>query len=167
MFWVKFNDIRPWLSQQQIFVNDDNNLPTATYDDFFTLNMYSGDIYKTRNLKNKSMVQLYPDADARKAAQDSIDNRLKSFDKKLWVPDREEILAAKAAKEKGKDKKEVAQVDENTENPAEAVTEQPKEETTAKRATKRTSSNNKKSKVKETKIKSNSSNAVRSVRRRK
>ncbi|MDE6853988.1 MAG: gliding motility protein GldN, partial [Muribaculaceae bacterium] len=60
MFWVKFSDLRPYLAAQTIFTDDDNNLPTCTYDDFFTLNLYEGDIYKTRNLKNKSMVQLYP-----------------------------------------------------------------------------------------------------------
>ncbi len=60
MFWVKFSDLRPYLAAQAIFVDDDNNLPTCSYDDFFTLNMYDGDIYKTRNLKNKSMVQQYP-----------------------------------------------------------------------------------------------------------
>ena len=61
MFWVKLDALRPVsLLRQYIFVDDDNNLPKCTYDDFFTLNMYDGDIYKTRNLKNKSMVQKYP-----------------------------------------------------------------------------------------------------------
>lgn len=159
MFWVKFNDIRPWLAQQQIFTSDDNNLPTATYDDFFTLNLYKGDIYKTRNLKNKSMTQLYPDPDQRKVAQDSIQQRLTSFDQKLWVPDREEILASNTKSKKGV-KADADEVDSNDENTA-VVTE----ETKAKRTTKRSA---KKSKVKETKVKSNSSsNAARSVRRRK
>lgn len=40
MFWVKFSDLRPYLAQQQIFISDDNNLPTCTYDDFFNLTMY-------------------------------------------------------------------------------------------------------------------------------
>jgi gliding motility associated protien GldN len=68
MFWIKFSDIRPWLAQQTIFVNDDNNLPTCNYDDFFNLTMYDGEIYKTRNLKNRSMMQLYPDPDDRQRA---------------------------------------------------------------------------------------------------
>lgn len=170
MFWVKFNDIRPWLAQQQIFIDDDNNLPTATYDDFFTLNLYEGDIYKTRNLKNKSMTQLYPDPDQRKAAQDSIQQRLTNFDKKLWVPDREEIIAS--ASKSGKQlKQSVASDGENPETVAEAT--EPAEEKAAKRTTKRTSNKSTaksapKSKVKETKVKSSSSsNAARSVRRRK
>lgn len=161
MFWIKFSDLRPWLAQQQIFVNDDNNLPTATYDDFFTLNMYDGEIYKTRNLKNKSMTQLYPDPEKRKAAQDSIQQRLTTFDNKLWVPDREELIAAKAKKDgkaeavaEGAAADQTAQATETTEK-------------TAKRATKRTA---KKTKVKESKVKQSkttSSSATRSVRKRK
>lgn len=97
MFWIKFNDLRPFLATQTIFVDDDNNLPTCTYDDFFTLTMYDGDIYKTRNLKNRSMAQLYPDPDALKHAQDSIQASLDNFENKLWVPSREEMLAAREA----------------------------------------------------------------------
>ncbi|MDE6368276.1 MAG: gliding motility protein GldN [Muribaculaceae bacterium] len=99
MFWIKFSDIRPWLAQQEIFTSDDNNLPTSNYDDFFNLTMYDGEIYKTRNLKNKSMIQLYPDDDDRRRAQDSIQASLDNFDKKLWVPSREEVIAAREARE--------------------------------------------------------------------
>lgn len=164
MFWVKFSDIRPWLAQQQIFIDDDNNLPTATYDDFFTLNMYTGDIYKTRNLKNKSMTQLYPDEEQRKAAQDSIQNRLTSYDKKLWVPDREDIIASASKGKKGK-KDAVGSDDDSDGSDVEGT--EVKEEKAAKRTTKRTAKKST-TKVKETKVKSNSSsNATRSVRRRK
>ena len=100
MFWIKFDVLRPYLTQQYIFVDDDNNLPKYTYDDFFQLAMYEGDIYKTRNLKNKSMMQLYPDPDDLKRAQDSIQNRLEKFEDKLWVPSREEVIAAREAREK-------------------------------------------------------------------
>ena len=180
MFWIKFNDLRPWLAQQAIFVDDDNNLPTATYDDFFTLNMYEGDIYKTRNLKNKSMAQMYPDPDKRKAAQDSIQNRLTNYDKNIWVPDREEVIAAKEKKNKKESEEQAAaaetetKTDDQASQSSEAAetskeTKAVKEEKEAKRSTKRTTKKtNQKSKVKETKVKSNpSSNATRSVRRRK
>ena len=99
MFWVKYTDLRPHLTQQSIFISDDNNLPTCTYDDFFNLTLYDGNIYKTRNLRNKSMMQLYPDPDDLKRAQDSIQTRLEKFEDKLWVPNREEIIAAREARE--------------------------------------------------------------------
>ena len=157
MFWIKFSDLRPYLAAQQIFVNDDNNLPTCTYDDFFNLNMYEGEIYKTRNLKNKSMVQMYPDTEDRKKAQDSIQARLDNFEKKLWTPSREEVIAAREAAERAAagDTTAVAADDK-----AKA-----KETKSAKRSTKR-STKSKAKKPKETKN-NTSSNATRSVRRRK
>lgn len=167
MFWVKLQDIRPWMTQQYIFIDDDNIIPKYTYDDYFLLTMYKGDIYKTRNIQNKSMMQLYPDEKDRRRAQDSIQARLENFDKKLWVPDREEIIANREAAEKS----EAANVEENdstSQSSKEAVKEEKKEE---KKSSSRSSRSKKpakrESKVKESKPKNNNNNAVRSVRRRK
>lgn len=167
MFWVKYSDLRPWLAQQTIFTSDDNNLPTCTYDDFFNLSMYKGDIYKTRNLRNKSMMQMYPDSADLHRAQDSIQQRLDNFEKKLWVPDREQVIAAKS--------KTKATVDENTssDESLEAAVAEAVEPEKATRTTKRsTARSSKKSSAKtSTKVKtqkaSTSSSATKSVRRRK
>ena len=168
MFWIKFADLRPWLAQQHIFTSDDNNLPTCTYDDYFTLNMYEGEIYKTRNLKNKSLMQLYPDPEEMTKAQDSIQRRLDSFEAKLWGPDREEIIAQKGSGKSKKGNAETVAAD-NTEaaNGAEAVSNaEEKQEKQPKRSTKRSSKRSKSSSVKESKA-SKSASATRSVRRRK
>lgn len=156
MFWIKYSDLRPHLAQQTIFVNDDNNLPSCTYDDFFNLTMYEGDIYKTRNLKNKSMAQLYPDPDDRKRAQDSIQSRLDDFEKRLWTPTREELAAmaeARAALEAGNDSTAVVK------------------EAKPSRSSRAARTNNKRSAKKPAKVKesqaSKSSSAIKSVRRRK
>lgn len=166
MFWVKYDDLRPWLANQTIFTSDDNNLPTCTYDDYFRMTMYEGDIYKTRNLRNKSMMQLYPDPDDLARAQDSIQNRLTNFDKKLWVPDREDVIAAKDGKKAKADKADdaVATGDAATDAALEQAAEE-KETKSARRSTRRSS---KKSapKVKQQKAKSQPS-VSRSVRRRK
>ena len=166
MFWIKYSDLRPYLASQMIFVNDDNNTPTCTYDDFFNLNMYKGDIYKTRNLKNKSMAQLYPDPDDRKRAQDSIQARLDTFEDRLWTPTREELAARKAA-EAELAAKAAGEADGDT--PAEAVkeTEKPAKSARASRGNSSTKKSTKKpAKVKESSA-SRSSSATRSVRRRK
>ena len=99
MFWVEMDDLHPYLSDSAIFIDDNDNTPRYTYDDFFTLALYEGDIYKTRNVRNKSIAQLYPDETARKQVSDSIQNRLTCFDKTLWSPSREELLEARQAKE--------------------------------------------------------------------
>lgn len=159
MFWIKFSDLRPYLASQSIFVDDDNNLPTCTYDDFFTLTMYDGDIYKTRNLKNKSMVQQYPDSVDLKRAQDSIQSRLDNFEKKLWVPSREEVLAAREAAEAANAAADSTNV--------EKATEKTSNTRATRRSAKRSAKADKPKKVKERKPKEikSSSGATRSVRR--
>lgn len=179
MFWVKMDALRPYLAQQEIFTTDDNNLATTTLDDFFANNMYKGEIYKTRNLKNKSMMQLYPDPDDLKRAQDSIQNRLETYDDKLWVPTREELQAKREAEELAAAKaaeaaEAIAARDEDGDPAAvtEAVDDKPVRSSRTSRGKK--SSTKKESKKKEPKKmkepkqqKSKSSGAVRSVRRRK
>ena len=106
MFWIKLDALRPYLTQQSIFIDDDNNLPKYTFDDFFQLGMYDGEIYKTRNLRNLSLMQMHPDPDDLKQAQDSIENRLKAFEQRLWVPSREELQAKAQAEEEARLKAE-------------------------------------------------------------
>lgn len=102
MFWVKFDQLRPYLAQQFVFVSDDNNIPQYSLDDYFNLGLYDGEIYKTRNLRNQSLAQMFPDEDDLKRAQDSIDNHLRNYAKDLWVPTREEYLAMREAEEAAK-----------------------------------------------------------------
>lgn len=188
MFWVKFEAIRPYISQQYVFLSDDNNLPQYSLDDYFNLGMYDGEIYKTRNLRNLSMAQMYPDEDDMKRAQDSIDNRLRSFGKDLWVPTREEYLAMKEKEAEAADAKEKEGLPERTEVTAgdsedqETVTPTEKKTGASARAKRRTSTKKsssasakakKQPAAKKPKVSSASgssganSNAAKSVRRRK
>ena len=178
MFWVKMNDIRPYIARQYVFTDDDNNLLRYNLDDFFKLNMYSGEIYKVKNLRNMTLRQQFPDDSAYHHAQDSIEARLRQFDKSLWVPDREELMAAKEAREKA-ERAKAAQADGDEQQATHDDDEQ--QSTTVKSARKRSStkrgskakgSSQSKSKPKTTKvktrsIKSSSGGATRSVRNRK
>lgn len=113
-------------------------------------------------------MQLYPDPEEMTKAQDSIQRRLDSFEAKLWVPDREEIIAQKGSGKSKKGNAETVAAD-NTEaaNGAEAVSNaEEKQEKQPKRSTKRSSKRSKSSSVKESKA-SKSASATRSVRRRK
>lgn len=169
MFWVKYNDLRPFLTTQNIFTNDDNNLATCTYDDYFQLNLYKGDIYKTRNLKNRSLMQLHPDPEELAHAQDSIQKRLDSFEDKLWVPSLEELTARREAAEKA----ELAAAGETTEgeevSEAAATTKTAVRSARSKRGSRSATKapKTKPAKVKKAKApKASSSSAVRSVRNR-
>lgn len=167
MFWVKYDELRPYLSTQNIFTNDDNNLATCTYDDYFQLGLYNGEIYKTRNLRNKSLMQLHPDPEELAHAQDSIQKRLDSYEDKLWVPSLEELAARREAAEKAELEAEAAANGEQLDN----STAESKKTVSRSSRSKRGSSSARKSKpakVKKAKApKASSSSAVRSVRNRK
>ena len=183
MFWVKLNDIRPYMARQYIFTDDDNNLPRYSIDDFFKLNMYTGDIIKTKNLRNLALKQMFPEEEALKHAQDSIEQRLRRFNKDLWVPPLEELQARAEAEEKAKAEAEGEgeAVDENGEGESTVEAAALDEEKTVTRTTKRGSkskdnkktsskSKSKKTKIKERKPKTSNqqvNTGVRSVRNRK
>lgn len=171
MFWVRFDQLRPWLSQQYVFLSDDNNLARYSLDDYFNLGMYEGDIYKTRNLRNLSMAQMYPDADDLKRAQDSIDNRLKSYGKNQWMPTREEYLAMKEKQEE-----DAAKLAAGDSIPDRTVASDEEQTTSVRKASRRSSRSaakrrsKPKSKVKKApkpKSSDGNSNASKSVRRRR
>lgn len=169
MFWVKFDALRPYLAQQYIFISDDNNLPQYSLDDYFNIGMYDGEIYKTKNLRNLSMMQMYPDPDDLKRAQDSIDNRLRTFDDNLWVPTREEYLAQKEKEEAALEAKNDSTdgVKERQEVVADDVEDEVKEEKKAEEPKNKRASKKKKAKVKKSSSSTPNSSAAKSVRRRK
>lgn len=179
MFWVKMADLRPYLTQQNIFIDDDNNLARYNFDDFFQMGMYDGEIYKTRNLRNLSLMQMFPDPDELKHAQDSIENRLASFEENLWVPTREEMEERAAAaeearlraegksddivvKERGSDEESVEEESANEPKNKRSV----RKSSDSKKDKEKSTKKKKKTKVKNSSVgKSSSNNAVRSVRR--
>lgn len=179
MFWVKFDQLRPYLAQQYVFLTDDNNLPQYSLDDYFNLGMYKGEIYKTKNLRNLSMSQMFPDEDDLKRAQDSIDHRLRQFGKDMWVPSREEYLAMKEAEAEAEEAREKALANGDTIPERTVVTDgeaAPVAKQTSARSGRKKSSSANKNKTKKPKVKkpkvsnsnsSGNSSAEKSVRRRK
>lgn len=164
MFWVKYDQLRPWLAQQYVFLTDDNNLPQYSLDDYFNLGMYKGDIYKTKNLRNLSMMQMYPDPDDLTRAQDSIDNRLHNYGKNLWVPTQEEYLAMK--EKEAADAEALAKGDSIPDRTV-VKADDDKKPSARKSTRKRTSRRTKAVKSKAASSNGPASNAEKSVRRRR
>lgn len=164
MFWVKYDQLRPWLAQQYVFLTDDNNLPQYSLDDYFNLGMYKGDIYKTKNLRNLSMMQMYPDPDDLTRAQDSIDNRLHNYGKNLWVPTQEEYLAMK--EKEAADAEALAKGDSIPDRTV-VKADDDKKPSARKSTRKRTSRRTKAKAVKSKPSSGPASNAEKSVRRRR
>lgn len=84
LFWVKYDDIAPFLSKQIIMTSNLNNAATMSMDDFFTKNMYKGPVYKTTNMLGKTLRQYCPTDSALTKEQKRIENELIAFEKNIW-----------------------------------------------------------------------------------
>ena len=84
LFWVKYSDLEPFLNRQTVMASSLNNAATMSMDDFFTLNMYRGQIYKTNNAQGKTLAQYCPDEAAMTAEQKRIEKELDDFRKNIF-----------------------------------------------------------------------------------
>ncbi len=84
LFWVKYSDLEPYLSRQTVMTSDLNNAATMSMDDYFTLNKYSGKIYKTTNMLGRTLAQYCPTDSAMAKEQKRIENELTMFEKNIF-----------------------------------------------------------------------------------
>lgn len=118
MFWLPYENIRPYINNAYIMTSNMNNAMTFTMDDYFRRRMFEGDIIKTQNLMNLPLQAYCPTPDSLKNEQARIETQLASFDKSLWFqPDTTQVAAdskaskkarKSAAREKGATTKEPA-----------------------------------------------------------
>jgi len=112
LFWVKYSDLEPFLTRQTVMTSSLNNAATMSMDDYFTLNMYRGKIYKTNNAQGKTLMQLCNgDTTKLSAEQKRIEKELEAFRKNIFGdPEKKDSLDSiakldvKAAKAKTKSK---------------------------------------------------------------
>jgi len=84
LFWVKYDDVAPFLAKQTIMTSNMNNAATMSIDDYFTKNMYRGSIYKTTNMLGQTLAQYCPDSLSMSKEQKRIEQELLAFEKNIW-----------------------------------------------------------------------------------
>ena len=84
LFWVKYDDLAPFLSKQTMMTSNVNNAATMSVDDYFTMNKYDGKIYKTNNMLGQTLAQYCPDDSAMVKEQKRIEDELKAFEKNVY-----------------------------------------------------------------------------------
>ena len=84
LFWVKYDDVAPFLSKHTIMTSNINNSATMSADDYFTLNRYSGKIYKTTNMLGRTLAQYCPDDSAMAREQRRIEQELLDFESNIF-----------------------------------------------------------------------------------
>ncbi len=85
LFWVKYDDLAPFLSKQTIMTSNLNNAATMSLDDYFTTNAYRGKIYKTTNMLGKTLAQVAGGDTAKLSReQQRIEQEIAGFEKNVW-----------------------------------------------------------------------------------
>ena len=96
MFWVKYEDIRPYIKNNPIMTSNINNAKLYTMDDFFRRRMYDGEIIQTENLMNLPLAMLFETDEEIAEEQQRIENQLVSFNEALWIkPDTTTVVLNK------------------------------------------------------------------------
>ncbi len=85
LFWLPYENIRPYAARMPIITSSLNNASTGTVDDFFRKRLFQGEIYKTTNMKNQALAQIFPNDTLRKKEQVKIEAQLNQFEKNLWT----------------------------------------------------------------------------------
>lgn len=85
MFWIPYENIRPYAARMPIMISSLNNATTMTINDYFIKHLFEGNIDKATNVRDLTLAQQYPDEAKRKEAQKKIEAQLKQFNTNLWV----------------------------------------------------------------------------------
>ena len=84
LFWVRYDDIASALAKQTVMTSNVNNAAVMSLDDYFTMNLYKGKIYKTTNMQGKTLAQYCNTDSALNKEQRRIESEIASFEKNIW-----------------------------------------------------------------------------------
>lgn len=114
LFWVKYSDMQPYLSQQPIMLSTKNNATTATMDDFFSLNLYRGQISMTLGGETAELNSEMSDSTAmaaRQAFSNQIEGELKQFEESLYGTEYTKPEASDSDLQEGRDGEDDSELD--------------------------------------------------------
>jgi len=84
LFWVKMEDIEPFLSQHMLMTSNINQAATMSMADYFATNRYKGKIFMTTNMQGKALAQLYPSDSLLVKEQKRIEKEMTDFEEHIW-----------------------------------------------------------------------------------
>ena len=87
MFWVKMQDVAPYLGKLMLMGSSLNNAAMMSADDFFTLGCYKGDIYKAVNLQDRLLANYCPDDSTLSKEQKRIEKQLTDVQEHVYGRD--------------------------------------------------------------------------------
>ncbi len=83
LFWMKYDDLAPYLGRLPVMSSNYNNVTRTTADDYFQMNHYEGKIYKTSNMQGQVLSDYCKDEASMAAEQEKIDAQLEEFEQRI------------------------------------------------------------------------------------
>lgn len=84
LFWIDFDELRPFLAKQPVVINNKNSMASISYDDLFQKRRFIGHIYKEDNIQNRSILQYCDTPEEVRREQQRIENEILNFEFDLW-----------------------------------------------------------------------------------
>lgn len=91
LFWVNYEEAAPYLAKLSLMGSSINNASVISADDYFTMNRYTGDIYKTTNLQDRIIAQYAEDDAAQAKERERIEKELSRFEDHVWGHRRDSV----------------------------------------------------------------------------
>ena len=84
LFWVRYTDIEPYLKDVPIIPDYRNSARVMSMADYFTRNLYKGEIYKVSNALGRTLRQMVDSDSALKVVQQRIENDIRKIRKTTY-----------------------------------------------------------------------------------
>lgn len=84
LFWATYDDLRPYLAQQEALISDKNNGARETVDDLFIKRRFGSYIFKESSIMNRNILQYNHTAEEMHKEQNRIKTEIINFEQDLW-----------------------------------------------------------------------------------
>ncbi len=84
LFWVPFDNLRVFMSQEMINATSRNNAERMTFDDFFSQRMYTSYLFYDQNIYDRTLQKYVINKEEAKREQARIEAEILNFEQDLW-----------------------------------------------------------------------------------
>ena len=84
LFWISYDEIRPFLAQQAVVLNSYNNSQRVSFDDLFLKRHFSSYIYKESNIYNRTLLAYCSSVQEVHPEQERIQKEILNYEQDLW-----------------------------------------------------------------------------------
>ena len=84
LFWIRYDELRPYLAKQEALISDRNNGARESMDDLFIKRRFGSYIFKESSTMNRNLLQYNSTAAEMHKEQERIKTSIINFEQDLW-----------------------------------------------------------------------------------